>query len=206
MLIPSRQAGVVGSIKDKEDQGFPGIPQVDHPLQGVGGLIREAIEVPTFHYIESIRRVYPTRTARKMSEGEGQSANLQRWEDQTCGDVLFMALGHSHFPLLGIGCSISFAVYYLVIAGVPGRPGQEFRRGCYFIWHYPDFGQALWYALFPQTSTRRKCGQIWSTVITAGPDTLVRVSWKDPTGPHGGNEKGLLLWGPEPEIPMNVSP
>ena len=46
MLIPSGKARVVGSIKGKEDQGFPGTPEVDHPLQGVGVPIGEVINVP----------------------------------------------------------------------------------------------------------------------------------------------------------------
>ena len=46
MLILSGQAKVVGGIEDKEDEGFPGIPQVGHALQGMGVLTGEAIEVP----------------------------------------------------------------------------------------------------------------------------------------------------------------
>ena len=46
MLILSGQVEVVGSGKDKGDQGFPGIPQVDHPLQRVGVPIREVTKFP----------------------------------------------------------------------------------------------------------------------------------------------------------------
>ena len=36
--------------------------------------------------------------------------------------------------------------------------------------------------------------------------TPVRVSRKDPTGAHRGDEVRLLLQGPEPQTPMNVGP
>ena len=154
--------------------------------------------------------------ARWRSEGEGQSANLKGWGNQRCSDLPLMAVGHSHFLPLRMGWTTSVAICYLVSAGVPGRPGQEFRRGCYPTWHPSDFGEALWCggdiwfseqrALFPQTRTSRKCGWIWSVIIAAGPDTPVGVSWKDPTGACRGNEEGLLLWGPEPQMSMNASP
>ena len=47
MLILSILVEAVGGIKDKEDQGFPGIPLVDHPLLGSGVPIGEAITAPS---------------------------------------------------------------------------------------------------------------------------------------------------------------
>ena len=50
-------------------------------------------------------------------------------------------------------------------------------------------------ALFPQARIMGECGWIWSALVTAGPDTPVGVSGKDPTGACRGDEVGLLLWG-----------
>ena len=79
------------------------------------------------------------------AESEGQSANLQQWEDQRCGDLPFVAVGHSHILPLGMGWLKSIAVCYPVIAGVPGRLGQEFRRECYPTRYSLDFRWELWH-------------------------------------------------------------
>ena len=154
--------------------------------------------------------------ARKRSYGEGQSTDLQGWEDQGCSDLSFMVVGHNHFLPLRLGWSTFVATCYLFIAGVPRRPDQESRQECYPSWCPPDFGWSLWcgndvwhleqVALFPQAKIRRKHGQIWSVIITAGPVTTVGVSWKDPIGPCGGNKEGSLLWRPEPQILVNLGP
>ena len=46
MLILGVLVEAVGGVKDKEDQGFPGTPLVDHPLLGLGVLIKEVIRAP----------------------------------------------------------------------------------------------------------------------------------------------------------------
>ena len=46
MPVLSRQAEVEGGGKDRGKQGFPGIPEVDHPLQGVRVPTEEVTEVP----------------------------------------------------------------------------------------------------------------------------------------------------------------
>ena len=60
--------------------------------------------------------------------------------------------------------------------------------------------------VMPQARIGGECGWIWSALVVAGPDTPVRVSGKDPRGACRGVEVGLLPWGPEPQILMNVGP
>ena len=74
----------------------------------------------------------------------GQSANLQGWKDQGCCDLPFLVVGHSYFPLPGLGQPTLVTVHLLVITGVPWRPCQEFRWGCYLNQHLTDIGWALW--------------------------------------------------------------
>ena len=47
-------------------------------------------------------------------------------------------------------------------------------------------------------------GWIQSAVVAAGPDTPARVSGKDLTGVHRGDEVRSLLPWPEPQIPINI--
>ena len=47
MLILSMLVEVVGGVEDKEDHTFSETLLVVHPLQGMGVLIREVIEVPS---------------------------------------------------------------------------------------------------------------------------------------------------------------
>ena len=51
-----------------------------------------------------------------------------------------------------------------------------------------------------------ECGKIWGAPVTAGPDTPVRVSGKDPTRAHRGNEVRSPLQWSEPQISINVGP
>ena len=120
------------------------------------------------------------------------------------------------FPLLQLGWQASAAICLSFIARIPRGPGQESRWGCYPEWCPLDDEWALWHGndiwcpeqgtLFPQARIRGECGQIWTALVTVGPDTPAGVSGKDPTGAYGGDEAGLLLWGPEPWILMHVGP
>ena len=54
--------------------------------------------------------------------------------------------------------------------------------------------------------SRGEHGRIWSALAATGPDTPVRVSGKNPTGPCGGDEVGSLLQGTEPQMMVDVGP
>ena len=77
---------------------------------------------------------------------------------------------------------------FLVIAEVPRRLGQEFRRECYPTWHPPDFGQALWCgnniwcfeqgALLPQTRIRRNVAKFGVWLLQHVQILLLEYLWR----------------------------
>ena len=103
-------------------QGRPRVPMgtSDGSASSWGGSSYQGSNWSTWH--STIFRVSGecllTSMARKRSEGKGQCANLQGWEDHRCNDLPFMAVGHSHFPPLRMGLSTSVAIWYL--EGFPG--------------------------------------------------------------------------------------
>ena len=146
MPILSRQAKVASVIKNKEDQGFYRDTSGWITLfRGWEFQLGQWSKLLTLHHIESIRRKKLTSMARRGSKDEGQSADLQGWEDKRCGDLPFLVVGCNHLPPLRIGWSTSIAIYYSVIARVPRRLGQEFRNEFYPFWYLTDCGWALWY-------------------------------------------------------------
>ena len=95
-----------------------------------------------------------TRVSREsnwtVSAGRGLrvKVNLTIFKDeknQGCCNLLFVAercsfFHHSHWD------DQHLLSTFLIVARVPGRPGWEFRWGCYPEWHPPDVGWALWHS------------------------------------------------------------
>ena len=127
-------------------QGIPQLPKtllVDLPLQEEGVKIREANGVPISQpWWEGLGRA-TEQEGQEEVKGEGQSANLQGWKDQTHCDLLFLVVGCSYFLPLRLGWPTIVVVHLVIITGVPWRPCQEFRWGYYLNQCHTDVGWAL---------------------------------------------------------------
>ena len=59
--------------------------------------------------------------------------------------------------------------------------------------------------VYSSSKDQGECSQIEGVPVAAGPEAPVRVSGKDPTGAHRGDEERSLLRGPEPQIPTMLA-
>ena len=124
---------------------FPRDTSGGSPSSGVGVLIREVIKVPGNQPWWGCQEKATDLGGQEGVLGEGQSADLQGWKDQTCSNIPLMALGHSYSLLLRLGWPAFAAMYLPVIVWVPRTSNQESRQGCCPKWCPPDVGWALWY-------------------------------------------------------------
>ena len=95
-------------------------------------------EAKCSHQLTMMRGSRESNWAGRTGQGLRVKVNLlifMEEKDQECSDVPFLAVGHSYFPLLGLGWPTLVAVCPLVITGVPWRSCQEFRQGCYLNQH-----------------------------------------------------------------------
>ena len=132
MLILNMWVEVEDSVEDRVAHDYQETLLVDLPLQGEGVLIKEVIRVPISQpWWEGLE---------KVTEQEGQE-EVWGWRSICQSSRMkrpkMLLTYHSWrwdiaiFSLLGLGWPTLAAIHLPVITGVPWRPCQEFRWGCY---------------------------------------------------------------------------
>ena len=151
------------------------------------------------------------KSHRSVHEGRGLwvKVSLPIFKDEKTKDAVTYCswgVGLGYVLLLGLGWQAFAALHISIITRVMGWPSQEFRQRHHpeqsppdvgwVLWCHNDVWHPQWGVLFPQARIRGECGWIQGVLVTAGPDTPVRVPSKDSARVYGGDEVGWLLWGP----------